>query len=175
MSLKYIASQIFAIGALIISIILAFRKRKSSILFFSSLSFLFFAVQYLLLSGYTGCIMNLIYIIDSLILFIQEKQGKKPNVITFISLLILGAVGLIITWNGILTALIAFAYLIYLISVWQSSVTVYKWLTIITIICWTIYNIALKSVFGTITENVVLTSNIVGLVEWYKINKKKEN
>ena len=64
-----------------------------------------------------------------------------------------------------------FGTMLYTYSVWQKKTSIYKMFGIPVGIVWTIYNIYIASIFGTILEVLLLISAIIGIV---RDNKEKE-
>jgi hypothetical protein len=58
--------------------------------------------------------------------------------------------------------------MIYTYSAWQKNPKIYKILGIPASLCWIIYNIYVKSIFGIILETALLAFELVGTIKSYK-------
>lgn len=153
------------IGFVAMGIIVASYQQKShkNILTFQMVSGLLFTVHYILLSAYTGAVMNLLGAFRSLV---YANRGKKwassviwPTIFG-VGFLISG----ILTWDSIFSVFPLIAMLMSSIVLWIEQPKINRIFSLPTSTCWLIYNIKTLSYPGIITEIFVLISIIIGII-----------
>jgi hypothetical protein len=107
-------------------------------------------------------IANVIFLIDSNFGNQKNVLTRKDIVIFLVLVLITIFLGLF-TYDGVLSLLSVFATLLYIVSIWQKNVIVYKIIGILICLSWMLYNIYIMSVVGIILEIVLFVCAIVGL------------
>ena len=113
-------------------------------------------------------IVNIIGILRGIWFFINNEKNKKKEYISLITCSLIYLISSILTYQNIFDLIPLFSVLIYTYSVWQSSISFYRWSAIITSIGWIIHNIAYKSLFGTIGEVILLVIEVIGIVKLYR-------
>ena len=123
------------------------------------------------LSAYTGIAMMIISILRNLLFLYNEKRNGKSkkitrdDIYTLIFIYLLTIIFTIFTYNGFLSLMCVFATMIYTYSVWQKSTKMYKYFGILVSICWLIYNIYIRSLFGIVFEFILLCAVIIGIIK----------
>ena len=171
MDLNYILSQvcvILAVGFLGTTYLI---KDKKIILFLSILTALLYGIQYLLLGAMAGFYMDLVSIVRSMWFYINAKNKKKNSIFVLIGLYIIAIVFGVLSFKDIFSIFPMIATMLYTYSIWQDDVKVYRLLAIPVSISWITYNVYSKTLFGIITESVLLIIEIVGVIKLKKIKK----
>lgn len=166
----YITSQVFAV---IMYVLLAFTyyfKDRKKILVFNFLSILANSVEFILLGAYPGLAMNGVAILRDAIFIIDENRSTKKDKVTIKDVFVLlflfeiSIVLSIFTFDGIFSLFAMGATMIFTYSIWQKNTKVYKLLGPFVSLCWIVYKIYIKSIFGIILESVLLISTIIGYI-----------
>lgn len=166
--MDYIISQICAIIALAFLGSSYLVKDKSKILILGILATIMYGLEYLFLGALTGVLVNCIGIIRSVTFYYTNKKNKENSLLILIGLELLYIIATIFTWDGFISLIPLFAVLLFTFSTWYRGVKVYKWLAIMVSTLWVMYGVMLNSVFGYIGESILLITEIVGLIIYYK-------
>ena len=165
MELTYLLSQICVILAVLFLGSTYLIKNKKIILFLTIMMSIFYGLQYLFLNAITGVFMNIVSIIRSIWFYINAKNKKKNSIIVLIVLFIIIIILELLSFKNIFSLLPMIATMIFTYSLWK----VYRWLAIPMSISWIIYNTYSNSIFGIITESILLIIEIIGII---KLRKK---
>ncbi|MBR3696853.1 MAG: YgjV family protein [Clostridia bacterium] len=169
-SFVYIISQIFTIIMYILLGITYQVKSRKKILILSILSNTFQGIAYILLkanSGFLMCILAIVRDVTTIIINIKIKDNKikkRANLCTIILCYIAIIISAIFTYEGLFSMFSIIATMLYTYSIWQQNKKVYAILGTPIGICWIIYNIYVKSIFGVILEASILLSSIIGFI-----------
>ena len=86
----------------------------------------------------------------------KKPDLKKYEWVSLAFVWLLGVVGAVITWNGILGTFAIVAGMIYAYSIWQKNDKVYDVLGIFACVFLIIYNVFIGSLFGVIMETILM-------------------
>ena len=177
----YVMSQVFTILMYALLGITYQVKSRRKILILSIFSNASQGIAYLLLNAKSGFVMCVLAILrETAMMFIldkikDEKKSKRAYLCVIIVFYIAMIISAIFTYEGILSMLSILATAIYTYSIWQKNEKVYKALGTPIGICWIVYNIFVKSIFGVILESIILICSIVGYVRSRKNNRCARN
>ncbi len=169
---NYILSQIFVLIATILACINYTLKNKKSILTFNIIATLCFALQYAFLNAWTAVVINVIGTGRTIWFYINEKHGKVHDKFSLITVILLGIVAGIFTYENLFSLLPIVANTIFTYGIWQSNIGLYRWLAVATDTSFLIYSIYSKSLLGTIFESALTLFGIINAIKYY-INKHK--
>lgn len=155
------------IGGLgILSSIISFQcKKYNSILFFRTLNYLFFAIQYFLLGAYTGTAANIIGCVRNIVFSKQLSSGKKTITSGIIFSLLFAVFG-IATWQGGKSILIILAKILSTLAYGNKNTSFVRFMILITSSSWLIYNYYVFSIAGILCEAFTLISLITGIIRF---------
>lgn len=183
-SATYIISQILVIFAFGCLGATYFYKKRAVVLMLVITCNILLGIAYSLLSAWVGlgiCALGLCR--DTTSYFINAKRKPQDkNKITKLDCGLLAlwtAVALtitIFTHDGFLTWFAFFATVVFMVSIWQKNVLIYRFLGILHGACWIVYNTVIQNLMGVILESCVLVAVIVGLVLYWrklKLTKRK--
>jgi hypothetical protein len=126
----------------------------------------FFSLHYFLLGAYTGLILNLTSVLRSYLLVNHHKKWASHR-IAMVAVMLVFAVSGLITWNGWLSLLPTTAMVLGTLFMWsRNGKTLRLALLFIISPCWLIYNFAMGSIAGVLTEAVNVISVIVSLARF---------
>ncbi len=173
MTISYIVSQICAIVAMILFGMTYLVKDKKVVLILAIMFSILYGTQYLLLNALSGFLMNMVSIIRNIWFYINAKKKKKNNIIVLITLIVITIILGSISLKSVFSMFSILATIIYTYSIWQDEIKVYRWLSIPTSISWIIYNIYSNTLFGIISESILLIIEIIGIIKLYQQKKLK--
>lgn len=156
-------SQFIGFLAFIIFVISVQQKSKSKILFLQIVSFLFYALQYLLIQAYPGMIVFIINMIRS-IAFYQSTKKQKTNKYLFFVFIFLSLICGIVTYEELFDILPIIAAVLSIIFTWQPSTKILRFGQIIICISWIIYDVFVLAYIGILTETIIIISTIIALL-----------
>lgn len=169
-------AQIIGAVAVIIVIFSMQCKKKSSMMMVQLVSNFIFAMQYILLTAFSACFMNLITVVRCFIIYLYEKKKKKVPIIFPIVLSILTIVVGYYTYKYVLTSWISFIPVIitiaYIIASCFRNPRVFR----ITFMCasflWLYYNFKVQA-FVVFAGNIFeIISTSIALKRYKKADYK---
>jgi len=183
-SATYIISQIFVIIAYCGFSFTYLIKRRVTMLGVVIASNTMMVLGFVLLSAWVGVGTGIVAICrDVVSLFMNAKRkpedrGKTTKLDRGLIVLWITA-ALIITLfahQGFLTWFAFFATAVFMISIWQKNVFVYRLLGVLVGVFWITYNVVVDSLFGVILESALSVFVIVGVVMYCRqILTKRRN
>lgn len=167
----YIFAQILGFFAIVFWTLSVQNKKKKDVLVFQIYASLFYAVQFLLLKGYSAFIVDLIAILRLYVFYKDEKDIGYIRKYWLYIFLVLTIVSGIFTYNGLISIIPVLIGIFYTVSTWLKDT---KYLRIFYIICailWMIYNykyFALVAILGNIIEI------ISGIISIFRFDRKRK-
>lgn len=141
------------------------HNRRGRILLLQILSSCFWVVHFLLLGAFTGSIMNLISVARGSVFYHRDRKwaGNMIWLYVFMGSFILGAV---FTWKNSFSLLPMVAMIISTISTWMKNPRNIRLVMLLSPPCWFTYNLISGSIAGMMTEVIVFSSIIIGVVRF---------
>lgn len=132
---------------------------------------LVFGVQLLLLGALTGAATNFAACITNIVYYLRIKKQNStlPFQIAFCVLFV--TVG-IMTWQGPVSLLVILAKLISTVSYGIEDTKIIRRLKLISMPMWLIYDCIFFSIGGVLTDIILITSTIIGIIR-FDIKKKE--
>ena len=160
--IKFIAQIFGFVGAVVLWT--SFQCKETKRLFlWQFIASLIFSLHFFLLGAYTGMILNLIAVLRSLLLFNGHKKWAS-HPITMVVVMLMFAVSGALTWDGWLSLLPTASMVIGTFFMWsRNGKTLRLALLFFISPCWLIYNFAMGSIAGVLTEVVNIISVVVSL------------
>ncbi|MBR6504309.1 MAG: YgjV family protein [Clostridia bacterium] len=172
MTAGYIISQIFAILGILTLGASYLYKNKRQILILTLLATIFYGMHNFFLGATTGVTMNCINIVANIWFYTNEKKQKRNSLLVLITLLSVVIIFGILSFQDMFSLIPIIATILFIYSIWQDNTRVYKLIALPKSIFWISYNIYLKSIFGIITEVVLLIFKIVGIINHKKRKRR---
>lgn len=160
----FVLAQIFALLSSICLLLSFWQRKRKQILHFQVLDSLFDIIQYLLLGAYTG---SLISLLGSLRAYAFSKTNNTLWLILFLILYIIAS---IFTYNGLISLFPLMAALTYTLVVWNKKEKNIRLFSILVFLLWFIYDILVGAYVSSITDSILILSNIIA---YYKLDKNK--
>ena len=133
-----------------------------------------FGIQYFLLGGYTGAVLNLVGIFRNLIFAYLGNRDKQKEL--KYARMILGALFAVLgllSWEGYISILIIFAKVLSTLAYGTTNMKKMRIMLSVTCVCWICYNYYIGSGAGVISDGCNFVSVIIGIIR-YDIMKKEE-
>ena len=166
--MAYIFSQICAILATIILGITYISKSKKNILFFCIISATMYGIQYLLLGAFTGMIVSFLNIIRAILFYFANEKKKANTIYSLIFLNVLFVISTIFTWGGLTSLLPLLASILFTYSLWQKEIKRYREMSIFVTTLWLIYDILVGTIFGCVSDGILIILEVFGIVSYFK-------
>ena len=166
--LNFTLAQIIGAIALIILIISFQKNDKKKLLKYQIFSSLLFAIQYVFLGAYTGCLMNFICIIRNFI-FTKYSETKKTPLYWLIIILIFIIILSLLSFDGFISLLPTLAVSLYSIAVWNGNLNSIRIVEIISCLLFIIYNIKVSAYIGLIATIIEMLG---AFAAFYRFNIK---
>lgn len=168
-------SQLIGFAGTIVSFIMFQQNKRRRIIGCQILSTSLFAIHYILLGAFTGAALNAIAITRSIVFYNNDKKWAKSPVWLWFYIVVSIVAGLL-TWESWYSILPAIALVLTTVANWMKSETKIRLISFPNSPCWLIYNAITGSVAGVITECIVMSSLIIGIVRYDILKKgKKKN
>jgi hypothetical protein len=163
---RELAAQIVGIIAAVV-LWASFQCKNTKRLFLMQLiSSTIFSLHFLLLGAYTGMILNLAEVLRSYLLYQGNKKWASHR-ITMIAVMLMFAVSGAITWDGWLSLLPTAAMVLGTLFMWSRNGKTLRFAMLFFISpCWLVYNIAMGSIAGVLTEVVNIASIIISFLRF---------
>lgn len=173
----YILSQVFVCLTYLLMGASYLTKKRVHILFFSFAALVTNAIHYSLLGAWAGLGVVCVAFIRNVLFLIQEKVKSLDKtvvddwIILMVLFVLLGIVS-IVTFESIMSLFTILSSAVYMISLWQKNINVYRILGVVSSALSIVYMIYIHSIFGIILE---LTGFIISLISFIRGIKKAQN
>ena len=163
--MNFILAQIFAFLSSLCLLTSFWQKKRKNILLFQILDSSFDIIQYLLLSAYTGGIISFLGAVRA---YTFRKTNNRYSLYLFLLLYIVAS---ILTFNGYISFIPLVAAIIYTIVIWNKKEKNIRLFSIFVFILWFTYDILVRAYVNSITDIVLVISN---LMAFYKLDIKNK-
>lgn len=163
-SLTYILSQVFFVFNYIFLLLTYHVKTKKKILVFNTISCISDAIWFLLLWAFSWCSMIILALVRNIIFWYNDKKSNTTlHNISFIILFFSIIIFSIITYDWLYSILPWISWIIYLYSIRQKNIKIYRILWIPVALCWILYSFYIHSVIWFIWDSCILVYIIYNL------------
>ncbi|MBE6789226.1 MAG: YgjV family protein [Ruminococcaceae bacterium] len=126
-----------------------------------------FGVQYILLGGITGGLLNIVGVLRNLLFaYLGKKDNQKMLKISRIGFAILLAGIGFLSWDGYISLLVIFAKVLSTIAYGTTNVKKMRLMLCVTITCWICYGIYVGSVTSILNDSANLLSVLVAIFRY---------
>ena len=126
-----------------------------------------FGVQYILLGGITGGLLNIVGVLRNLLFaYLGKKDNQKMLKISRIGFAILLAGIGFLSWDGYISLLVIFAKVLSTIAYGTTNVKKMRLMLCVTITCWICYGIYIGSVTSILNDSANLLSVLVAIFRY---------
>ena len=164
--MEILIGNVIALIASLIMVGIGLVRNKKRIIYFQSIQIGLFVLSNFILGGYTGAIINVLNFIRNIICYKDKLGTKEKGIIGLLSIV------LTVLFNnlGIIGYLPLLASLIYLFLMNTKGVVKFKFVMIITMIMWLIYDITIKSYTSASFDALTILTTYISI---WQIRKKK--
>lgn len=158
---KFWIAQIIGVIALLLTIYTWNRKNRSEILITQCVSSIVYIIHYVLLSAFTGAIMNALVIGRNLTFDLKHKKqwAKHPGLL-FGFILILCAGGAL-SWQGPISIMGTLGTIVGTYGMWQNDPWKMRFYIFIACAIWIPYTIVVHSYSGLISQLVAMFAILI--------------
>lgn len=138
---------------------------KEKIIFINMLANIVCAIQYFLLSAFTGALMSIVNGLRCFTFYMFKKKNKKPNifVLLFFEIVTLG-LG-IFTWQSAWSLIPISMSMLFTFCTWQDNVQIVRMGSGIAGLGWTAYNIVVGAFTGAFQQFCQFVSALIALIK----------
>ena len=169
---QYTLSQIFAVFAYFVIGLSYYAKNKEKILLLTLTSTALFLIEYTFLHGTGAMIVNTIGIFRCIVFYIDDKKGRVKNYISLLLFVVISIIASAIFLKSYIELMAMGASIIFIYSLWQRNILVYRCLGALNSTIWLVYNSIYRSVVGIIGESSLLIATIISIIIYLVTNKK---
>ena len=173
-TIEYTFSQVCVVIAVSIFITTAYIKNRKTVVFLNCLVNILYAVQYILLSRYTGVIINVIGIIRCIWFYFNAKREKKDYISLIVCLLLVIGGG-IFTFSSWVDIFAIIGSVIFTYGLWQPNLMLYRFSAIANHLCFIVYNIFCQAYIALVFECVIIILTTISIFKFYIEGKKKND
>lgn len=163
-----------AIGFLaLLAFIISYQIRSNRALFLVQMAgVVLFALQFMLLGAYSGCLSLLLTAIRNIMMSKYEEIGWIRNKLCPVIICVLFAVILVFTWTGPISLLAFIASAVSTMYYWTNDARKLRFANLlVSSPCWIIYDLIVGSIGGVISESFTMISIVVSI---YRFGLKKQ-
>lgn len=169
----YIISQIFVCLTYLLMGLSYLTKNRTTILLLSLGALLTNGTHYLLLGAWTGLGVVCIAILRNVLFLIQSKIKALDKTliddwIILSVLMVVSAIVAFFTYESFMSLFSVFASFVYMISLWQKNITVYRALGVVSSCFSIVYMIYIHSIFGIILECIAFCFSFVSFIKGFR-------
>lgn len=167
---NFIIAQIIGIIALIVLMISFQKNTKEKLLKYQMVSSFLYAIQYLFLGAYTGCLMNFTCMVRNYIF--NRYKNKVPIYYLIIVILIMIFLSML-TYSGLISLLPMIAVVLYSCALWYGNLKIVRITDIISCLLFIIYNIKVLAITGLIATFIEMLATIIAIYKFDIKNRRK--
>lgn len=175
MGLFVISQVLVCIGALLYGVSLLL-KTKQNLLFIQIISGVIFSLHFFLLDSLIGAVLVIVELCRAIAFYFIEKYGNKSQarISVGIAFIVISIVCSVLTWENWQSIFPVMGLLSVNIFLMGTKLIPLKLSCIFMIICTTIYLALIGSVFGVVTEIIILAFGVYGIIKDFKDKNKKQ-
>ncbi|MEE3342564.1 MAG: YgjV family protein [Bacilli bacterium] len=173
MKINFIIAQLMGLLALVFLVYSFQNNNKKTLLKFQVVSSFLYAMQYLFLGAYTGCLMNIVCMIRNYLF----KEYEDVEISLRWLLIILGAMSLLMmfSYDGYVSLLPFFAVLFFTIALWVGNLRFIRIFEAIGALLFIIYSVLVYAVMGVFAFSFELSTVLFAIYRFdIKKNKNKK-
>ncbi|MDR1100840.1 MAG: YgjV family protein [Clostridiales bacterium] len=160
--------QSLGVITLIFYVVSLQMKKKENLLMMQIFSNIFFTAQYLLTNALTGAVQAILSILRGVVFYIFKKKDLPPSKTILGIFEVLVVATTVLTWKNIISVLPLIGMTTNLYGQWQDKMNMLRRMTIITSICWLVYELTCGMYTAMITEICIIVSGVIGLYRFRK-------
>ena len=166
-----IIGNVIALTASIIMVYSGYLKEKKKILFTQLIQIALAVVSNLILGGYTGAIINAVGCVRNVLCY-KDKLGTKEKVFLIVISAILSIAFNNLGWIGYMPLVSTTVYIIFMNI---KDVKKFKYLTIVTMILWFVYDFYIKAYTAAIFDFMTVITSTIAIIQIIRKKEKNNN
>lgn len=167
----FIVAQIFGILVIITNVLAMQMKDKKQIILLFVFANLFSAVNFLLLQSYTGTIICIFAIVQTLVNKVFENKNKNIPIGVILCYVIISIILGLLTFASFIDIIPIVCSILYTITIIQKEEKNIRRITLVNIILWIVYDIICSAYTAALSDSLTTISTIVGM---YRLDYKRE-
>ncbi len=167
----FIVAQIFGILVIITNVLAMQMKDKKQIILLFVFANLFSAINFLLLQSYTGTIICIFAIVQTLVNKVFENKNKNIPIGVILCYVIISIILGLLTFASFVDIIPIVCSILYTITIIQKEEKNIRRITLVNIILWIVYDIICSAYTAALSDSLTTISTIVGM---YRLDYKRE-
>lgn len=164
-----IIGNIIALIASIIMVYSGFLKQKKKILYAQTIQIGLSVLSNIVLGGITGAIINALSCLRNILCY-KNKLNKTAKIILILLATILSLMFNNLGFIGLFPVISTVVYTLFMNT---KNVVKFKWLIIITMFLWLMYDLFIKSYTSAVFDFMNIMANIISIIQIGLKNKKE--
>lgn len=169
-----IVSQVFGFLGVLSNIIGVQFKDKKNIMFAFIIANIFFALCFGLLKSYSGMVISLFAVIQTIINYFFDKNNKKIPIYLIVIYIVISLVCGVFTYKAALDILPIVCSVLYTISVIQTKENRIRIITLINVILWTLYDFLVGAYTAGANSIFLTISTFIAIIRYDILKKSKK-
>lgn len=167
----FIVAQIFGILVIITNVLAMQMKDKKQIILLFVFANLFSAINFLLLQSYTGTIICVFAIVQTLVNKVFENKSKNIPIGVILCYVIISIILGLLTFASFIDIIPIICSILYTITIIQKEEKNIRRITLVNIILWIVYDIICLAYTAALSDSLTTISTLVGM---YRLDYKRE-
>jgi|GEM_PF-930910 len=168
-------AQFFGVLAIIANIVGMQFKQKKHIMIAFLLATFCFSINFVLLKAYSGALICFIQSIEIFINYLYDIKDKKYPPLLIGTYVIISIVCGVLTYNNLFDILPVLSSLIFIIAITQTKERYIRFLTLIFISLFAIYDILVGAYLALLSDILHDTSTIIAIMRYDVLKKSDKN
>ena len=168
------AAQFFGVLVIISNVIAMQMKSKKKIIFCYLLANLFSSIMFFLLQSYSGAMICLFAMFQTIINNCFERNKKEVPKVLIVLYIIISIILGTITFNKYIDIMPIVCSILFTLIIIQNKESYIRKFALINIIIWVIYDLLCNAYTGAISDLITTISTIVGIYRFDIKVKKNE-
>ncbi len=173
LSVFYIISQLFALGALILNLTAIQKSKKPRLLKYTVAASTCAFFHFLFLGAWPGVANKAVTTVRNTIAFYEAKKKKTSKIIPIIFVAFYIICG-IISFRSIFSLFPILASSIYTIAIYTVNISKIRKYALLSSSLWLVYNISILSAVGMLSEVIFISNDLIAIYRYKKTKKKNK-
>ena len=170
-----IYANVIGVIAVILFVLSYQQKERKNIIILNALSRVFYIIQYLLLSAFSGAALDILGIVISFLatkkdFFIKKKLLPTIIVCANLSIIVLG----IIFYQNIFSIFSVLGIALHTNAFWMTNERKIRIVSLLGSPCWLIYNISSHAYGSAVGDGLTICSIIIAIIRYNILYKTKK-
>lgn len=169
-----ITSQVLGFLGVLSNIIGVQLKNKRNIMIAFIIANIFFSLCFLLLKSYSGMVISLFSVVQTVINYSFDKKDKKIPKYLIIFYIIISIICGLLTYKKALDVLPIICSILYTLSIVQTMEKRIRFITLINVSLWTAYDFMVGAYASGINSIILISSTLIAIIRYDILKRQKK-